>query len=73
MARAGPDLDAGAPPVGPEARRSLLLLWAPFVVGALHAYAAIRGRDRTGWVGLVLHLAMTVVAVVMPIRESIGG
>lgn len=106
MARAGPDIDAGAPPVGPEARRSLHLLWwiplspiagfllgslilseswplwqvlplalllaAPFVVGALYAYAAIRGRDRTGWVLLVLHLAMAIVAIAMPISESIS-
>ena len=49
-----------------------LLLAAPFVVGALYAYSAIRHHDRTGWVGLVLHLAMTIVAIVMPISESIS-
>jgi MFS family permease len=30
-----------------------LVLAAPFVVGALYGYSAIRHRDRTGWVGLV--------------------
>ena len=106
MAHAGLDRDAGAPPVGPDARRSLRLLWwiplspivgfllgslvlaeswplwqvlplalllaAPFVVGALYAYAAIRSHDRTGWVTLALHLAMAIVAIVMPISESIS-
>jgi hypothetical protein len=49
-----------------------LLLAAPFVVGALYAYAAIRHHDRTGWIGLIPHLAMTIVAIVMPISESIS-
>jgi hypothetical protein len=49
-----------------------LVLAAPFVVGAVYAYCAIRRHDRTGWVGLVVHLAMTIVAIVMPIGESIG-
>ena len=49
-----------------------LALAAPFAVGALYAFAAIRRRDRRGWVGLVLHLAMTIVAIVAPISESIG-
>jgi hypothetical protein len=49
-----------------------LLLAAPFVVGALYAYSAIRRRDTTGWVALVLHLAMAIVAIVVPISESIG-
>ena len=50
-----------------------LVLAAPFVVGALYAYSAIRQHDRTGWVGLVLHLAMTIVAIVIPISESINN
>jgi hypothetical protein len=49
-----------------------LVLATPFVVGALYGYSAIRHHDRTGWVGLVLHLAMTIVAIVMPISESIS-
>jgi hypothetical protein len=49
-----------------------LVLAAPFVVGALYAFAAIRHHDRTGWVGLVLHLAMTIVAIVLPISESMS-
>jgi hypothetical protein len=107
MARAELNVDAGAPSVSPQARRSLQLLWwiplspivgfllgslilseswplwqviplvlvlaAPFAVGALYGYSAIRRHDRTGWVGLVLHSVMTVVAIVMPISESISG
>ncbi|HET8620151.1 MAG TPA: hypothetical protein VFM27_14400 [Acidimicrobiales bacterium] len=42
----------------------------PFVVGALYAYAAIRSRHRTG--SLAVHLAMAIVAIVMPISESIS-
>jgi uncharacterized membrane protein YoaK (UPF0700 family) len=49
-----------------------LLLAAPFMVGALYAYSAIRRHDRTGWGPLVLHLAMTIVAIVVPISESIS-
>jgi hypothetical protein len=106
MARTGLNVDAGAPSVSPDARRSLRLLWwiplspivgfalgnlmlseswplwqviplalllaAPFIIGAVYASSAIRRHDRTGWVALVLHLAMTIVAIVMPISESIG-
>ena len=49
-----------------------LVLAGPFVVGALSGYAAIRRGDRTGWVGLVLHLAMTIVAIAVPMSESIS-
>ena len=49
-----------------------LVLAAPFVVGALYGYLAIRHHDRTGWVGMVVHLAMAIVAIVMPISESIS-
>ena len=49
-----------------------LTLAAPFVVGALYGYAAIKRGDRTGWVGMLIHLAMTIVAIVLPISESIG-
>lgn len=49
-----------------------LLMAAPFVVGALDACSAIRRHDRAGWVALVLHLAMTIVAIVVPIGESVG-
>jgi hypothetical protein len=48
-------------------------LAAPFAVGARYGFAAVRRHDRTGWVGLVVHLAMTVVAIVLPISESIAG
>ena len=92
--------------MGPEARRSLHLLWwiplspivgfllgnlllseswplwqviplavvlaAPFVAGAAYGYAAIRRDDRMGWVGLILHLGMAIVAIAIPISESIA-
>jgi hypothetical protein len=48
-----------------------VVLAAPFVVGAVYGYAAIRHRDNMGWVGLILHLAMAIVAIVVPISESI--
>jgi hypothetical protein len=38
----------------------------------LYAHAAIRRGDRTAWVALVVHLAMTIVAIVVPISESIS-
>jgi hypothetical protein len=49
-----------------------LALATPFVIGAFYAYSAIRHHDRTGWIGLVLHLAMTTIAIVMPISESLA-
>jgi hypothetical protein len=49
-----------------------LVLASPFAVGALYGYSAIRRDDRTGWVGLVVHLAMTIVAIVMPISETLS-
>jgi hypothetical protein len=49
-----------------------LVLAAPFVIGALYGYVAIRRGDRSGWVGLVIHVAMAIVAIVMPISESIS-
>lgn len=106
MVRAELNVDAGAPSVSPQARRSLQLLWwiplspivgfllgslilseswplwqviplvlvlaAPFAVGAPSTGTPIRRHDRMGWVGLVLHSVMTVVAIVMPISESIS-
>jgi hypothetical protein len=50
----------------------VVVLAAPFVVGAVYAYAAIRQHDKAGWLPLVLHLAMAVVAIVLPISESIN-
>lgn len=50
-----------------------LALAAPFAVGALYGFAAIRRGDRRGWIGLIAHLAMTVVAIVVPISESISN
>jgi hypothetical protein len=49
-----------------------LVLAAPFGIGVLYGYAAIRHHDGTGWVGLVLNLPLMLVAIVMPISESIS-
>jgi hypothetical protein len=49
-----------------------MLLAAPFVVGALYGYAAIRRGDGMGWVGLLIHLSLALVAILMPISESIS-
>lgn len=105
MVRAELNVDAGAPSVSPQARRSLQLLWwiplspiVGFLLGSLilseswpcgrssrwcwcsrrrspsapSTGTPIRRHDRMGWVGLVLHSVMTVVAIVMPISESIS-
>jgi hypothetical protein len=48
-------------------------LAAPFVVGALYGYAAVRRGDKTGWIGLVVHAAMAIVAIMVPISESISN
>ena len=49
-----------------------LVLAGPFIVGAVFGYAAIRRHDKMGWVGLILHVAMAIVAIVVPISESIN-
>jgi hypothetical protein len=49
------------------------VLAAPFAVGAFYGYSAIRHHDRTGWIGLVLHLTLMIVAFVMPISESVSN
>ena len=49
-----------------------LVLAAPFGIGVVYGYSALRHHDRTGWVGLILNLALMLVAIVMPISESIS-
>lgn len=49
-----------------------LLLAAPFAVGAVYGYRAFRRHDRAGLIGLIVHAAMVVVAIVMPISESLN-
>lgn len=49
-----------------------LLLAAPFAVGALYGFAAIRRHDRAGWFGFVIHLMLMTMAIVMPISESLS-
>jgi hypothetical protein len=48
-------------------------LAAPFIVGARYGYAAVRCGDKTGWIGVVVHVAMAIVAIVLPISESISN
>ncbi len=48
-----------------------LVLATPFAVGAAHGAAAVRRGDPAGWIGLILHLAMTIVAIVVPISEGL--
>jgi hypothetical protein len=50
-----------------------LVLAAPFAVGAFYGFAAIRRHDRTGWFGFVMHLTLMIVAIVMPISESLSN
>ena len=50
----------------------VLVLAAPFAVGAASGFLAIRRGDSTGWIGLFIHLAMMTLAISMPISESLG-
>jgi hypothetical protein len=48
-----------------------LVLAAPFAIGALLGLRAIRLGDKRGWIGAVLHVTFLVVALVLPITESV--
>jgi hypothetical protein len=48
-----------------------LLLAAPFAVGAFYGLQAVRHGDRRGWPGLLVHTAFALLAIVMPISESL--
>jgi hypothetical protein len=50
----------------------VIVLAAPFVVGAFWGLLAIRSHDKFGWFGLVLHLTLMTVAIAMPISESLS-
>jgi hypothetical protein len=48
------------------------LLAAPFSMGAYYGLLAVRRGSRRGWIGLLLHVAFMIVAIVMPISESLS-
>ena len=48
-----------------------ILLASPFAVGAFYGLEAVRHGNRRGWIGLPLHVAFTLLAVVVPISESL--
>lgn len=48
-----------------------MILAAPFAVGAYQGLRAIRFGDRRGWIGAVVHITFLVVALVLPITESL--
>jgi hypothetical protein len=50
-----------------------LILAAPFALGAFLGVRAIRLGDKRGWIGALLHVTFLVVALVLPITESMTG
>ena len=44
----------------------------PFAVGAFCGARAVLHGSRRGWIGLIPHLALAVLAIVMPISESLS-
>ena len=48
-----------------------LMLAIPFGLGAYHAFSALRLGNRHAWLPLVLHSALSVIALVMPITEAL--
>ena len=49
-----------------------LVLATPFGVGAYHGLRAVRLGEAKGWIGLALHVAFMVTALVMPILEAVN-
>ena len=49
------------------------LLMAPFAVGAYYGLRSVLKRFRGGWVGLAANLVLAVIAIGMPIAESLTG
>ena len=49
-----------------------ILLATPFAVGACYGAQAVLHGNRRGWIGLIPHLAFAVLAIVMPISESLA-
>lgn len=50
----------------------VIVLAAPFAVGAFFGVSAIRFHDKRGWIGLILHQTLMTVAIVMPISENLS-
>jgi hypothetical protein len=50
----------------------VVLLAAPFSVGAYCGVLAVRHGSRRGLIGLLLHVAFMIVAIAMPISESLS-
>jgi hypothetical protein len=50
-----------------------MILVAPFAVGTYQGLRAIRFGDRRGWIGAVVHITFLVVALPLPITESLTG
>ena len=48
-----------------------VLLASPFAVGAFYGAQAVRCGRRRGWVGLLTHVAFTLLALGVPIIESL--
>jgi hypothetical protein len=48
-----------------------LILATPFAIGAYYGLRAIRLREPRGWIGLIAHLILMVIALVMPITEAL--
>jgi len=48
-----------------------VVLATPFGVGAYHGLRAVRMGQSRGWIGLILHSALTTIALVMPITEAL--
>ena len=47
------------------------VLSAPFGVGAYYGLRAVRLGESRGWIGLAIHIVFMVLALVMPISESL--
>jgi hypothetical protein len=47
------------------------VLAAPFGVGAYYGLRAVRLGESRGWIGLAIHIVFMVLALVMPISESL--
>jgi hypothetical protein len=50
-----------------------VLLAGPFAAGAMYGLQAARHGDRRGWALMSVHLAFAVLAVVMPVSESLSS
>lgn len=49
-----------------------VVLASPFALGASYGAQAVRHGNPRGWIALLPHLGLTMLAVVMPISESLS-